>query len=199
MIPCSVPPPKEEVTESRRRSLSPHASSATNSRLAQMGHRTRYKEMESFSASKDSLSELLTRLEEVEKCTTSSEQRHYSVEERLYTAEDQLKQMNALIEENKALHESVQQLTIELDTTKLELEAAHAKIAQLETCSNNPTESSITHDVDMDEQLTTTKDSIHALTDEDWAKRKTEIEKSCIQVAADKEKLLQKQLLQLDK
>ncbi|KAI7848563.1 hypothetical protein BDC45DRAFT_574711 [Circinella umbellata] len=48
-------------------------------------------------------------------------------------------------------------------------------------------------------QLTTTKDSIHALTDEDWAKRKPEIEKSRIQVAADKEKLLQKQLLQLDK
>ncbi|KAI7846849.1 hypothetical protein BDC45DRAFT_571130 [Circinella umbellata] len=68
-------------------------------------------------------------------------------------------------------------LTIELDTAKLELGAAHAKIAQLKTCSNNPTESHTSHDVDIDEQLTTTKDSIHALTDEDWAKRKTEIEK----------------------
>ena len=44
MIPRSVPPPKKEVTESRRRSLSPRASSATNSHLSQMGHRTRHKE-----------------------------------------------------------------------------------------------------------------------------------------------------------
>ena len=165
---CMDHSPKKDLVEIRNRSLSPRSSSNIFSRLAQSAHRSRNKEQDSLAKSLDHLEEMLKCLEEVEKHTTSTEKWYYSIEERLYSAEDQIKQITTLIKENKALHETVQQLTTDLDTTKWELETVHAKIAQMETSNNNPNEIRIDNvDMDLDERLTTTKDSIHALSDED--------------------------------
>ncbi|KAG2211534.1 hypothetical protein INT45_003974 [Circinella minor] len=120
------------------------------------------------------------------------ENRATTSEQRLFSAEEELKTFANILEENQQLHEANKQL-------KFELEKAHAEISALRIGPQNPEEITV-DDSDMleVETITTTKNSIHALSDAAWSKQRAEIEKSRNLVEADKEKQLQKQLHQLN-
>ena len=196
--PLSPPRPRErerstplDVTDQRRRSMSPPTPG--NSRLARLGATTVQKTKTSLVSNKDInenklITELLHRLTEIEKRSSTTEVRLYDNEQKLLHQEQELTHIRDLIEENKNL--------------KLELETAHAKIAKLEAqqlAHHNPIEITNT-DMDLEEGeiITSTKDSIHALSDVEWRKRQAEIEVNHTKTQTEKEKKLQKQLHKLD-
>ncbi|KAI7857530.1 hypothetical protein BDC45DRAFT_566507 [Circinella umbellata] len=172
------------ATLPRRRSLSPQTG-PTPSHLARLALKADQQPEEKFSKVINPMEELLQRMVAVENRASTSEQR-------LFSAEEELKTFANILEENQQLHEANKQL-------KFELEKAHAEISALKIGPQNPVEITI-NDSDMleVEAITTTKDSIHALSEAAWSKRRAEIEKNRNLVAADKEKQLQKQLHQLN-
>lgn len=180
-----------EAQNQRRRSMSPPLSGS--SRLASLGAATEQQAKNLLISNNDIsenklIKELLHRLTEIEKRSSTTEVRLYDNEQKLLNQEQELNHVRDLIEENKKL--------------RIELETAHAKIAKLEaqqSSLHHQAEIIIT-DMDLEEgEITTsTKDSIHALSDVEWRKRQAEIEVNHTKAQTEKDKKLQKQLNKLD-
>lgn len=154
---------------SRRRSLSPHSPNL-NSRIVNLSSKSVITLVDSINLHE----EIMQRLMEVEKRTYASEQCSFSTEQ-------ELQKLSGLVEENKQLHETIKQLMHKL-------EMAHSQIAFLSAPPKKNPNEIVIDDLDMvDETATTTKDSIHAISDEAWHQRKSEIGKSRLQAAVEKE------------